>query len=131
MKGLFTLDAIIAILLLVFVLLWGQSLASSNFEKANSFGINYEAKAEAVRVSSLANTFLSTKPGANDYVFIAPSLTATKPKAFNDPSANFTITKTQPSDVTVMLQSRFGTATANSPANQNTSIQDMKIIYSA
>ncbi|NYZ79842.1 hypothetical protein H0N95_01160 [Candidatus Micrarchaeota archaeon] len=110
-RGLFSLDAIMAILLLLFLFMWGQSLVSSNFDRANSFGVNYEAKAEAIRAGSIMNTFLSTKPGVNDY---AP-LTASNAKAFKDNSAMFTIEKNLASALKVTMQNRFSVVTATYP----------------
>ena len=123
MKGLFSLDAIVAILLLLFILIWGQSLASSDFDRANSFGVNYEVKAEAIRVGSLMNTFVSTEPGVNDYATLA----APDARAFADDSASLTSSKSLASELTVMLQSRFGSVSSTYPVIARAVISGGKI----
>lgn len=122
-KGLFSLDAVIAILLLLFILIWGQSLASSDFDRANSFGVKYEAKAEAIRAGSLMNTFLSTKPNSGDYATLA----SPDARAFADETATLTSSKTASSELIVTLQSRFGAVTSTYPTIMKAIITNGKI----
>lgn len=103
MKGIFSLDAVMSVLLLLFILIAGQAFVSSDFGRANEFGVNYEAKAEAIRVGSLMNTFFSTKPGAYDYALFAPS----EARVFKDSSASFFVEKKSLGELNVTLVSRF------------------------
>jgi hypothetical protein len=122
-KAMLSLDAIMAILLLLFILLWGQSIVLSDFNKANSFGTNYEAKAEAIRAGSVMNTFISTKPKAGDYATLAPS----DARAFSDSSESMTIEKTGVSGLSVVFSSRFGAASSVYPVAVQALISGGKI----
>ena len=103
MKGLFSLDSIIAILLMLFLVLWSQGFVSMSFDNANSFGVSYETKAEAIRVGSLMNTFFSTAPSSSDY-YTLPTANA---RLFKNSTASFSIVKAKSGNLVVYVQNKF------------------------
>ncbi len=68
MKGIISLDALMAFLLVIFVVFWIQSLTSMNINSVNKFGRKVQARQEAIRTASIMNSFYATIPSTNDYV---------------------------------------------------------------
>ena len=103
-RGIISLDALIAILLLLFLLISVQGFISLNFDNSNSFGIEHEAKANAIKTGSILNAFYATSPSSADYVSINTNL-----KVFKDETAFITISKSAiTSELTASITSRHG-----------------------
>lgn len=108
-RGIFSIDAMIAILLILFILIWAQGLITLNFKNTNSFGGAYEAKAYAMSVGSEMNAMYA---GNLDEV----SLKAVpEEKMFSDTSATFTAVKILGGKLTTTIVSRDETFTGNYP----------------
>lgn len=102
MKGIFSIDTFMALLLMLFAVVLMQGMVGLSFDNSNSFGASFEAKAESIRLGSIMNTFYSTNPGANDYVQINSS----PARAFKDSAANFTASRPVSNAINVTLINR-------------------------
>jgi hypothetical protein len=74
MKGLISLDVIIAVTVLMLLFAWLQSFGTMNLGKIDKFGAQLNVKSAAIDVGSRMNSFYAWKPGANDYIIISKSL---------------------------------------------------------
>jgi hypothetical protein len=71
-RGMFTLDAIVAVslILLLFVLLQGQ--VSLDLSASNEFGVNSQLKARAIEAGSRMNSLYAIDPATGDWCSLEP-----------------------------------------------------------
>jgi hypothetical protein len=68
MKGLVSFDALIAIMLLTFMVIWLQDFAAAGLDNADSFGSALQLKASAMSAGSEMNAFYALSPKTGDFV---------------------------------------------------------------
>src|SRR3989338_457188 len=90
-KGLISLDAMIAITALLFLVLWFQSFGVSMLENSSIVGTKMQSKTLSLTIGSQLNAFMAIKPQSGDYACV------TKPalKVFPDKDVtNYAVAKT-------------------------------------
>jgi len=73
-KGVSSLDAFLAILVMLFIVLWLQNFSNLNMSNQQEFGVNIGLKSEAIRVGSTINSFFAADPNSYDYVIVNSSI---------------------------------------------------------
>ena len=73
-RGLVSFDALIALILLTFIVIWMQDFAMAGLDSADAFGTTLQLKATAVATGSMMNDFYTLGPGTGDYVTIRPGV---------------------------------------------------------
>jgi len=98
-KGINSLDAFLAIMIMLFIVFWMQNFFNLVYENAQDFGVQVTLSTEAMRVGSMMNSFYATNPSPTDYLQLNSSITVfgdkldcrvTKPRG----DANVTIVAT-------------------------------------
>jgi len=72
-RGINSLDAFLALMIMLFVIFWMQNFFSLSFENSQTFGVQLAIDAEAMRVGSIMNTFLASNPAPGDYMLLNSS----------------------------------------------------------
>jgi|GEM_PF-2723972 len=67
-KGLTSLDAITAFIILLFLIIFIQKTTSVNLSISDDYAGLMQAKSTSEEISSLMNTFYATTPGINDKI---------------------------------------------------------------
>ena len=67
-KGVTSLDAMLAFLLILFIVIFTQKASSMALIHSDSFGASIQAQATAEELGSLMNSFYATNPGASDKI---------------------------------------------------------------
>lgn len=112
-RGINTLDALFAILILLFLITFLQNYTTISLNAANDFGGEAQAKSLAVSLGSQMNSFYSINPGAKDYLDTSkspllarifgqnPTTTITKAKNDAKASVKVSVGKDYPNDYPV------------------------------
>ena len=74
-RGINSLDAFLAIMIMLFVIFWMQNFFSLSYENSQDFGVQSALDSEALRVGSMMNTFFASNPTAGDYLLLNSSVT--------------------------------------------------------
>lgn len=67
-KGVNTIDALFAIMLILFLTTWIQNFTEINLNGSSKFGGSIQADYWAISLGSQMNSFYATNPSAKDYV---------------------------------------------------------------
>ncbi len=114
-KGVTTLDAITAFLILLFIAIFIQKTATVSLSNSDDYGLLVQSKLSSSHMSSIINTFYSTNPGENDKVKLASDEFSAI--FFGDETASLEITKFPESNETRTITSAVGkTFSSSSPA---------------
>ncbi len=70
-KGLNTLDALFAIVILLLTVGLMQNYTQTTLNSANDYGGGTQAKSLAISIGSQINSFFATNPGSKDYLDIS------------------------------------------------------------
>jgi len=73
-KGINSIDAFLAITIMLFISFWLQNMFNLNFDISQDYGVRIGLKAEAIRVGNAMNTFLANRPSSNDYLVLNGSI---------------------------------------------------------
>ena len=73
-RGINSLDAFLAIMIMLFVIFWMQNFFSLSYENSQEFGAQSTLNSEALRVGSMMNTFFATNPIPGDYLLLNSSV---------------------------------------------------------
>jgi hypothetical protein len=75
-KGINSMDAFLAITVMLFIAFWLQNFFNLNFSNSQDYGVQAQLKAEAARVGTIMNSFFATNPSAQDYIIVSSSIMA-------------------------------------------------------
>ena len=67
-KGVISLDAITAFIILIFLVIFIQKTTTSNLSISDNYGGLAQSKAIAIKVSSIMNSFYATNPTSKDKI---------------------------------------------------------------
>jgi len=81
-KGIISLDAFIAITMMLFVTIWLQNFFNINFGSSQDYGMQLEMNMKAIRAGSIMNSFYAIDPSPYDYLILNDSA-----KGFNGSTA--------------------------------------------
>ncbi len=73
-RGINSLDAFLAIMIMLFVIFWMQNFFSLSYENSQEFGVQSTLNSEAMRVGSMMNTFFASNPTPEDYLLLNSSV---------------------------------------------------------
>lgn len=95
-KGINTLDALLALLLILFIVSWMQNFTTLNLAEVNEFGGAVQAKASAIAIGSQMNSFYAINPTESDYLDLSEN--PQKIDIFGEEEFEITITKNPTDD---------------------------------
>jgi len=72
-KGINSLDAFIAITMMILVTIWLQNFFNINIGGSESYGMQLEMSMKAIREGSIMNSFYAIDPSPYDYVILNDS----------------------------------------------------------
>lgn len=72
-RGINSLDAFLALMIMLFVIFWMQNFFTLSYENSQDFGVQSTIDSEALRVGSMMNTFFATNPVPGDYLLLNSS----------------------------------------------------------
>lgn len=67
-KGLISLDVLIALIMVIFLLIWLENFATYSVSGINSFGVQAQTNALATGIGMQINNFYALEPGVGDYL---------------------------------------------------------------
>ena len=67
-KGITSLDAMLAFLLILFIVIFTQKATAMSLIHSDSFGASIQTQATAEKLGSVMNSFYATNPGSNDVI---------------------------------------------------------------
>lgn len=103
-RGINSLDAFLALMIMLFVIFWMQNFFSLSYENSQDFGMQVTMNLEAIRVGSMMNSFFATNPTPSDYLLLNSSIdifgdrlecTITKPASYPNVTMNTTYKENQ------------------------------------
>jgi len=74
-KGINSIDAFIAITIMLVISLWLQNFFNLNFQNSNEFGVQSQLKMKAIKVGSAMNSFFAIDPSPYDYMILNDTMT--------------------------------------------------------
>jgi len=69
-KGISSIDAFLAITVMLVISLWLQNFFNLNLESSNDFGVQAGLNMKAVRAGSIMNSFFAIDPSPRDYLIL-------------------------------------------------------------
>ena len=69
-KGVSSIDAFLAITVMLVISLWLQNFFNLNLESSNDFGVQAGLNMKAVRAGSIMNSFFAIDPSPRDYLIL-------------------------------------------------------------
>jgi len=69
-KGISSIDAFLAITVMLVISLWLQNFFNLNLQNSNDFGIQAGLNMKAVRAGSIMNSFFAIDPSPRDYLIL-------------------------------------------------------------
>jgi len=69
-KGISSIDAFLAITVMLVISLWLQNFFNLNLESSNDFGVQAGLNMKAVRAGSIMNSFFAIDPSSYDYLIL-------------------------------------------------------------
>ena len=73
-RGINSLDAFLALMIMLFVVFWMQNFLSLSYGNSQDFGVQIMVDSEAMRVGSIMNAFFATNPTTKDYITLNSSV---------------------------------------------------------
>ena len=73
-RGINSIDAFLAITLMLFIAFWMQNFFTIQFDSSQEFGVKSGVSAEAIRIGSIMNSFYATSPTLADYLTLTDTL---------------------------------------------------------
>ncbi len=72
-KGITSLDAFIAITMMLFVIIWLNNFFNINLNSSENYGMQLEINMKAIRAGSIMNSFYAIDPSPSDYLLLNDS----------------------------------------------------------
>jgi len=69
-KGISSIDAFLAITVMLVISLWLQNFFNLNLESSNDFGVQAGLNMKAVKAGSIMNSFFAIDPSPRDYLIL-------------------------------------------------------------
>jgi len=73
-KGLISIDVLIALVVLIFIVTWLEGFSTNRLLDVNSFGVQAQTNSLATGLGTQINAFYALDPGAQDYLDLSDSI---------------------------------------------------------